>query len=155
MGDLDVEIQEKVITDMVDQMVLPRIIMDALDLDVEIQEIVIMDMEDLMALLQIIMDVLDQDATEEMVLAEMEHPMAILQVVMDAQDLDAGEEMVAMEGQTIFRLATMVDVVDLDVVAAATVDHPVVAGAVAAAEETKEVENLPVSNGSQDLLILG
>merc|ERR1711862_1057814 len=128
MGDLDVEIQEKVITDMVDQMVLPRIIMDALDLDVEIQEIVIM---------------------------EMEHPMAILQVVMDAQDLDAGEEMVAMEGQTIFRLATMVDVVDLDVVAAATVDHPVVAGAVAAAEETKEVENLPVSNGSQDLLILG
>jgi len=73
-----------------------------------------------------------------------------------AMAIATATEMVAMEGPTIFPPATVVDVVDLDVVevAAATVD-PQVAAVAAAAEETKEVENLQLSNGSQGLLILG
>merc|ERR1711951_231906 len=100
-----------------------------------------------MAILQVIMGALDLDVViQGMAMADMPPPMGLPQVIMDAQDLHVGEEMVAMEGPTIFPPATMVDVVDLDVVevAAATADPQV--AAVAAAEETKEVENLPLSN---------
>jgi len=151
---LDVVIQEMVIMDMA--MVHHQIVTDALVLDVVVQGMEMVDMDHPMAILQVIMGALDLDVViQGMAMADMPHPMGLPQVIMDAQDLHVGEEMVAMEGPTIFPPATMVDVVDLDVeeVAAATADPRV--AAVVAVEETKEVENLPLSNGSQGLLILG
>merc|ERR1711951_281701 len=95
---------------------------------VVIQEMVTMDMA--MVHHRIVTDALGLDViVQGAEMVDMDHPMAILQVIMDALDLHVGEEMVAMEGPIIFPPATMVVVVDLDVVevAAATVDPQVAA----------------------------